>query len=441
MLLSPRHAVDILVWFGVVMAVLMDGRFAYFLLPISVPWGSLFSASIGSASVTPSDLIVGALLLTFLVGLAQSRVKAPAPSIWVVSVGILLLAMVISAVGAISIEATLPELAKWTEVLIVAALAPTFIRTSRDIELIMAAVIASAFTEAVFGIGQFLTHAGPKAFDIHHTFLRAYGTFGQPNPLAGYLNLVLPLSAALSFAKRSLVLWGATLVIGIGTAVTLSRGGWVAGILAVLAVSLIFCVWLRPLVVLGVLAVPIYALFTSLGLASPRPLTRAANDFGLTGINFNYHTHANFSEIERAAHWVAGLRMFEAHPFTGVGIGNYAVAYPSYHVANFLNPLGHAHNYFINIAAEAGILGLLAFTLFVVVGVASSVAAIRNFPPNSIMAILGIGALGLWISSTVHNLFDVVYVHDMPVLIAVIMGALFAAAQMADHRPIFGGLR
>ena len=56
--------------------------------------------------------------------------------------------------------------------------------------------------------------------------------------------------------------------------------------------------------------------------------------------------------------------MFLTHPLTGVGIGNYPDAYPRYYLTIFVNSLGHAHNYYINIAAETGAIGLTAFLLF-----------------------------------------------------------------------------
>ena len=70
---------------------------------------------------------------------------------------------------------------------------------------------------------------------------------------------------------------------------------------------------------------------------------------------------ANFSTVERLAHWIAGLRMFAAHPILGVGAGNYDAAYAKYALPDWPDALGYAHNYYINVAAETGILGFVAF--------------------------------------------------------------------------------
>jgi len=53
--------------------------------------------------------------------------------------------------------------------------------------------------------------------------------------------------------------------------------------------------------------------------------------------------------------------MFAAHPMLGVGAGNYDAAYAKYALSDWPDALGHAHNYYINVAAETGILGFVAF--------------------------------------------------------------------------------
>ena len=53
---------------------------------------------------------------------------------------------------------------------------------------------------ALHGIYQFLFQVGPEGFVLFDRFMRAYGTFEQPNPYAGYLGLTLPLAVGLVVA-------------------------------------------------------------------------------------------------------------------------------------------------------------------------------------------------------------------------------------------------
>jgi O-antigen ligase len=72
-------------------------------------------------------------------------------------------------------------------------------------------------------------------------------------------------------------------------------------------------------------------------------------------------TNDNYAIVERLAHWQAALNMTEHNPFFGVGFGNYEVAYEQYRLLNWQEPLGHAHNYYLNVLAETGIIGLIGY--------------------------------------------------------------------------------
>ena len=464
----PSRAFILLVAAACAIVVLAEPKLAYVLLPISVPWGSVFTINVGSIAVTPSDVTVGALLAASCVRAVGRRELTPARNRWVVALVLLILAMAISTWDATSLTASAKELVKWIEVLVAVALAPTYLKSTRDVWAVVLATIFAASAEAALGLIQVALHSGPRSFATRGNLLRAFGTFGQPNPMAGYLNMILPIAIAFAWVRRSAPLALLSILIALGSVLTLSRSGWAAGLLAVVVVGAFYSSRLRSLIPIGVALGLIAVLLAALTIIPIGPFFRIASSFGLTQVNFSHYTHANFSEIERAAHWVAGLRMFAAHPFTGVGIGNYAVVYPSYHVGSFVNALGHAHNYFINIAAEAGILGLFAYTFFIVAALSYTTATALRFnekgitrndpgaersravgqrsawrrskpaklpllyplPARLLAGTLAVGVTGLWVSSTFHNLFDVLYVHEMPLLIGVLMGALIAADGM-----------
>ena len=66
-------------------------------------------------------------------------------------------------------------------------------------------------------------------------------------------------------------------------------------------------------------------------------------------------TDENWAILERLAHWHAAWAMWGEHPWLGVGIGNYAFVYPRYALPRWSDPLGHAHNYYLNVADELGV--------------------------------------------------------------------------------------
>jgi O-antigen ligase len=89
----------------------------------------------------------------------------------------------------------------------------------------------------------------------------------------------------------------------------------------------------------------------------------------------------------RATLWQIGRRMVEAHPVNGVGAGNFKTSSKHYLLQPgavfrsdvvILTPQ-IAHNTYLEIAAELGIVGLLLFGSLVVFSVGSTLRAARNF--------------------------------------------------------------
>jgi O-antigen ligase len=149
-------------------------------------------------------------------------------------------------------------------------------------------------------------------------------------------------------------------------------------------------------------------------------------------------TDANWAVIERMAHWQAALAMWTNRPWLGVGIGNYPAAYPQYAIGRWLDPLGHAHNYYLNIAAEAGLIGLLAYLTLFLACFAQAWRVIQRLsrlvrptPQQRFWRAVALGALGVLVHLSVHNLFDNLYVHHMHVQLGLVLGLLSVAGTAA----------
>src|SRR5262249_35325664 len=108
-----------------------------------------------------------------------------------------------------------------------------------------------------------------------------------------------------------------------------------------------------------------------LGLLPPNlaaRITSVTDNFGVFDVRGVVLTSENFAVVERMAHWQAGWGMFQDYPSLGAGPGNYPAVYEQYFIPPWREALGHAHNYYLNMAAEAGMPGLLA--LLVLLGLA-----------------------------------------------------------------------
>ena len=141
----------------------------------------------------------------------------------------------------------------------------------------------------------------------------------------------------------------------------------------------------------------------------------------------------NFAVVERLAHWQAALAMIQDRPWLGVGLGNYAAAYERYRLVNWPNALGHAHNIYLNVWAETGLFGLVTYfalwgsvVWFTIRGLRWSAGLERG---------VLLGLLGAWTHLSLHQLFDNLYVNNMHLLLAALLGllALVYGKQRSTH--------
>lgn len=392
-------------------------------LAFSVPWGGGFPLTIGAFPITSTEVLVAALAAAWICKCLVDRRKPWADAIWAPYIALFVAVIVVSVSQAADTHASASEVLKWVELAVVYFSAITFLRTRRHVQIVVGAIVAAGVTQALLGFVQLAFSLGPASFASQRAFLRAYGTFDQPNPFGGYLNMVLPLAVAMAIAgpRGRAHRWyvAASIVLAAGVLASESRGALLAGVVAI-AILLAFewrgmrrLVWLA---VLGTIAAGwLLAFGVSLG-----PFEKILDAVGLGGVSFGNVTNANFSAVERAAHWLAGIRMFASHPLLGVGIGNYPVAYPTYHPRGWHAALAHAHNYYINIAAEAGIAGLAAYLLFMGSALWYTCAAAR-LVHDRVYRAAALGVTGALIATGLHNIFDVLYVHGTPALIGLLM--------------------
>jgi putative inorganic carbon (HCO3(-)) transporter len=146
-----------------------------------------------------------------------------------------------------------------------------------------------------------------------------------------------------------------------------------------------------------------------------------AQVFDVRGVGIN---DANYAVLERLAHWQAAGEMIRYHPWTGVGFANYEPAYSQYALTSWPVPLGHAHNYYLNVGAELGLPGLLAYLLLWAAIVWQTLRARSVRRGLDWRRGLALGLLGAWTHLSVHNLFDNLYVNNTHLLIGALLGVL-----------------
>ncbi len=383
--LPAAVSIRLLLYLTVAIWTMLRPRMALYFMPIAVPWGSLDAIGLGGSNLNSADILVFLLAASWLLSFPVRKLAAKAttsigsldredstvPRYLILAMFLLIGTMCLSMVGATSLSLSLKEIVKWLEFATLLLLGAQYIRTRRQIWILVTIVCLAALSQAFFGYIQAYFDLGPQAFTREgSTLLRVYGTFDQPNPYAGYINITLAIVLALALLAQNVMLrilaGMATILLAIAVYLSQSRGGELAIAGALLFIIIVGFPRLRLLVKIGgIMVLAIVGAYCA-GLVPQHYLMPILKQLGLAGISLTAPNNADYSTAERLAHWIAGINMFLDHPIFGVGIGNYPVIYPKYFITIFVLPLGHAHNYYINIAAEAGIIGLTGFMLFLV---------------------------------------------------------------------------
>lgn len=104
------------------------------------------------------------------------------------------------------------------------------------------------------------------------------------------------------------------------------------------------------------------------------------------------NTTTDGSNLGRFDVWTSSINMFKDHPVTGVGIGQWRTIYEaSYRLPTENQHLYHAHNNFIQLLGEVGLLGLLGVLIFYgSIIIDNFVVWFKNRDPYSLCAMIAV---------------------------------------------------
>jgi putative inorganic carbon (hco3(-)) transporter len=234
-------------------------------------------------------------------------------------------------------------------------------------------------------------------------YTRFEGIFGHPNALGGFLALAIPSMVALAASER---LWwrrlsGCLLVIGAmaGLVLTYSRGAWLGTGVGLLILLPVLKRGFRLILGAVLLGPVLVGMVTSAGavLARLDSIAAAGSDPAL---------------MIRLEIWGMAFRLVAEHPLLGVGLGNFQAAYGRLMVPDLplltypLELPEHAHNLFLNLAVEVGLVGVSAFAWLLAVAFLR-VRQIKRFADWRV----GVWSMGLaagLVAISVQALVDVV---------------------------------
>ena len=395
------------------------------LLVAAVPMRSLLEGSIAGIRIGVTEPL--ALLALFWLIAFRRPGPLPLPRLLVVA-ALFFGYLAVSASWAIEPGQSFKEVAKWGQAAIALVAAMDLARRPADLKPVAVAAGLVLGGEALFAGVRAVLAIGPESFRVGG-ITRAFGTFEQPNPFGGYMALHLPFALAAFTFWRGKLRYAASVLVALvlaGILLSLSRGAWLAGIAGSLTVFWMArrCVprTMQRMALVFVLVAATLLLVAGRNVVPAPALSVLSGEKDIVEIASN-PGDSDFAITQRIAFWVAGARMVADRPLTGVGAGNFDESYPDYNIGIWGESLGHAHNLYLNLAAETGLIGAGLFVAFLA-GVVAKAARFKA--KDRLDRILVAGAAGSLVAFSVHNLVDSVFVGGMGVLFGVAVGIVLA---------------
>lgn len=405
-------------------------------------------------------IAVGLLVAVVLTALAHGAVEAWSLALFELIVALLLLGWALKSIAGRSLKVNIPKLALPIAALLVIGLAQSIalgtpdarVRSlSMDVEatratvtvlffLLVSFLIAANFFDkrerlrslvsflvvyglvlAVFALIQHLTWDGRFYWFRPTKQYSVFGPFVNRNHYAGYMAMLIPVPVALilnrGVRKEAWLLFGfAAAVMGLTVVVSLSRGGMVS-----VFAGLIFVAMMsgrtalagsrarnrnlpgsssRSRVKARIGAVAAIALAITAGvvwIGAEDVINRAAQ-------SIDAQAPRQMSFLGRSWVWRDTLAMFASNPLLGVGLGAYETVYPIYAHSNGYMVVQYAHNDYLQVLSDAGIVGGIAAVWFLVLLFRAIARGTRS--PDPLMSGLALGCGGGIFSILVHSLFD-----------------------------------
>ena len=247
------------------------------------------------------------------------------------------------------------------------------LRTPRELQRVVLAMGVSAAIVILYGFYQFIFGIDISAMkwvdgeSFPELSKRVFSTWENPNILAGYLDIVI--------------------CVAVGLAAVLQRGWRVfALVLLVAALACLGMTYARGacLVIAAVLAgygaLRDWRVLVGIAVLGAGALLL---DPVLADRLFSVFTRIDTSSEMRLAFWESTIAMVMDHPFLGIGWGMYFMVYPEYdfYLQGAPVQIVHAHNMYLNYAAEIGVPGAISFLWFFFGSLILALRVKRRTPP------------------------------------------------------------
>jgi O-antigen ligase len=308
-------------------------------------------------------------------------------------------------------------------------------------------LVAVGLFEAIYGLAQYLT-GWQQIWNVQRRFYigSATGTYVNHNHFAGLLEMIFPLALGLayyhaqkawrhsrqSFVRdflhqlghpemlKSLLLLLVATVLFLATVFSLSRMGMISMVASLGVMGAVLCTGRNR----SLFAAALILILLASGVAAALwvGVAPVVEHFGQLPRN----EAPSQSSEGRIALWGDTLKLIGAHPWTGVGLGCFEVAFTTVQSIQLTYVADHAHNDYLELAAELGLpAAVLLFSLLF--WLVSRILRASRRARSSLIRALALGSLGGTSALLVHSAADFnLYIPANGLVFAVLLGMGYA---------------
>src|SRR5262245_22220781 len=279
--------------------------------------------------------------------------------------------------------------------------------------LLVRTITIFGFFLAILGLTQSFSNPTKVLWMRQLEQSTAFGPFINRHHFAGYMELTIALPLGLLFAgavekeKMLLYLFVAGLM-GVALVMTSSRGGIVSLVAEVLFLTFVTAIWRRPsdrrrtksgrlklfAGRFGMAGALLVALFLGVVLLG--------GEFSLN--RFIDTVNTDDPTTGRTHFWTVTLEIIKQNPFVGTGLGAYGVIYTKYDTRNGLFRLEQAHNDYLQVFSDGGV--VLAVLAFAFVAILFWKALSRARSRDDFRRGVALASLSGCFAVLVHSFFD-----------------------------------
>src|SRR5215212_10066594 len=288
-----------------------------------------------------------------------------------------------------------------------------FVDTPRRLHVLVRTIMVFGFLLAILGLTQSITSPTKVYWFRELNQSTAFGPFINRHHFAGYMELTIALPLGLLFAgavdkeKRIIYLFVAGLM-GVALVMTASRGGIISLVAEIFFLVIVTGIWRTQnerrrtkssrLKNIGVRAGMATALLVGLFFG----VLLLGGEFSIT--RFIDTVNTDDPTTGRAHFWAVTLDIIRAHPYVGAGLGAFGVIYTRYDTRNGLYRLEQAHNDYLQVLSDGGIIGAVLALSFVVLLFYKAISRAQS--RDDFRRGVALAALSGCFAVLVHSFFD-----------------------------------